>query len=57
MNNKQIMEMNWIPVSERLPEQPKNLIDEYGREWFKSSDNFIITDDKGRVYVAGYTFC
>lgn len=51
------MKMNWIPVSERLPEKPKNWIDEYGREWSKTSDYFIITDDKGRVYVAGYTFC
>lgn len=51
------MKTNWIPVSERLPEQPKNWIDEYGREWSKQSYDFIITDDKGRVYVAGYTFC
>lgn len=51
------MEMNWIPCSERLPEQPGDWIDENGRRWFTPTGDFIITDDKGRVYVAGYTFC
>ena len=45
----------WIPVTERLPEQPPNRVDEQGRSWFTTGIYCIVYDGKN-VFAAHYCF-
>ena len=45
----------WIPVKDRLPEQPPNRVDEQGRSWVTQNIDCIVYDGK-IVFVAHYSF-
>ena len=45
----------WISVTERLPEQPPNRVDEQGRSWVTQNIDCIVYDGK-IVFVAHYSF-
>ena len=45
----------WIPVDDRLPEQPPNKVDEQGRSWVTQNIDCIVYDGK-IVFVAHYSF-
>ena len=45
----------WIPVAERLPEQPPNRVDDQGRSWFTQDIDCIVYDGK-IVFAAHYSF-
>ena len=45
----------WIPVDDRLPEQPPNRVDEQGRSWVTQNIDCIVYDGK-IVFVAHYSF-
>lgn len=45
----------WISVTERLPEQPPNRVDEQGRSWFTQDIDCIVYDGK-IVFAAHYSF-
>ena len=49
-------ESRWIPVSERLPEQPPDFIGEDGLMRFVSGMDYIVADAENNVYVAHYLF-
>ena len=49
-------ENRWIPVSERLPEQPLDFIGEDGLMRFVSGMDYIVADAENNVYVAHYSF-
>mgnify|MGYP006872981438 CR=1 FL=1 len=38
------------------PKRPPDRQDEQGRWWFTTNEDFIITDYKGRVYIAFYVW-
>ena len=46
----------WIPVTERLPEQPPDFVGKDGKLYFVSSGDFLVADAESNVYVAHYTF-
>lgn len=48
--------MKWIQFEKKTPKRPPDRVDEYGRKWFTPCKDYIVTDDKGRVYVATYSF-
>ena len=45
----------WISVTERLPEQPPNRVDEQGRSWSTQDIDCIVYDGK-IVFAAHYSF-
>ena len=45
----------WIPVTERLPVQPPNRVDEQGRSWFTTGIECIVYDSEN-VLAAHYCF-
>ena len=45
----------WIPVTERLPVQPPNRVDEQGRSWFTPDIDCIVYDGEN-VFAAHYCF-
>lgn len=45
----------WIPVKDRLPEQPPNRVDAQGRSWFTQDIDCIVYDSK-IVFAAHYCF-
>ena len=45
----------WIPVSERLPEQPPDYF-KNGHWWMVSGEDFIVADSDGKVYEAHWTY-
>ena len=51
--------MKWNVLTDdpkSYPQQPPVRIDELGRRWSTASDNFIVTDTKGKVYMAFYNY-
>ena len=48
-------ERRWIPVTERLPVQPPDRVDEQGRSWFTPDIDCIVYDSEN-VFAAHYCF-
>ena len=47
---------DWIPVTEGLPIQPPDRVDENGQRWTTVDDSYLITDINDKVYEAYYTY-
>ena len=54
-NEQGVTVQEWIPVTDRLPEQPPNRVDEQGRSWVTQNIDCIVYDGK-IVFVAHYSF-
>ena len=53
--NNGVTVQEWIPVKDRLPEQPTNRVDEQGRSWFTPDIDCIVYDGEN-VFAAHYYF-
>ena len=50
--------MRWIPVTERLPEQPPDRVDEHGNRYFTPTGRYLaVIKSTGVVCELSYTYC
>ena len=48
--------MKWISVKDRLPKRPPSCTDDNGLELITVAEDFIVTDNEGRVFEASYSY-